>query len=208
MKKIIFLSTSFRITALAFFAWSSPVSCRKNLLDQTPTDAPSPATFWKTETDATSALNGLYAAVRPCFDRDYYMDGQAEYFRCRGTSVTGGNLRLGDAYNGGNFNPTGYGASFDNMYRYLYGAIDRANYVITNVTTNAGSRRHQCYVYCITGHYQGEAKLLRGLCYFKLISMWGDVPYYTLSPSTNSDVASLTRTPIGQVKDSILADYN
>ncbi len=183
-----------------------PSSCRKGLLDQLPTTDPSPATFWLTEQDATAGLNGLYAAVRPCFDRDYYMDGQAEYFRCRGTSITAGNLRLGDAYNGGNFNPTGYGGSFDNMYRYLYGAIDRANYVIDNVTkmqAKGGALATSTVLQVI----QGEARLLRGLSYFKLISMWGDVPYYTISPTSNDQLATLPRTPIGQVKDSILADY-
>ena len=181
-------------------------SCRKNLLDQPATKDVPANIFWKTEADATSALYGLYAAVRPCFDRDYYFDGQAEYFRDRsGTnSISSGNLRLGDAYNG-NFNPSGYGGSFDNMYKYLYGAVDRANYVIDNVTkmqAAGGSNATSTVLQTI----QGEARLLRGLAYFKLICMWGDVPYYTISPTTNSDVASLARTPIGQVKDSILSD--
>ncbi|MEO6316577.1 MAG: RagB/SusD family nutrient uptake outer membrane protein [Chitinophagaceae bacterium] len=206
MKKTTPISTFFKIAALAFFA-VLPTSCRKGLLDQLPTTDPSPATFWLTETDATAGLNGLYAATRPCFDRDYYMDGQAEYFRCRGTSATSGNLRLGDAYLNGNYNPTGYGASFDNMYKYLYGAVDRANYVIENVTAmqaKGGAFATSSTLQII----QGEARLLRGLAYFKLISMWGDVPYYTFSPTTNTQVASLARIPIGQVKDSILADYN
>jgi starch-binding outer membrane protein, SusD/RagB family len=203
MKKIQFISP-LSIVAVLALCLVLPVSCRKGLLDQLPTTDVSPAIFWKTESDATAGLMGLYAATRPCFDRDYYMDGQSEYFRCRGASITGGNLRLGDAYNGGNFNPTGYGASFDNMYRYLFGAVDRANYVIENVTKmqTSGNLSGSAVLQTI----QGEARLLRGLAYFKLISMWGDVPYYTLSPTTNADVATLPRTPIGQVKDSILAD--
>ncbi|MEP6748999.1 MAG: RagB/SusD family nutrient uptake outer membrane protein, partial [Bacteroidota bacterium] len=204
MKKTTFISTSFIITVMAGCILLQ-TSCRKSLLDQTPTVNPSPATFWKTEADATSGLLGLYAAARPCFDRDYYMDGQAEYFRCRGTSTTAGNLRLGDAYNGGNYNPTGYASSFDNMYKYLYGTVDRANYVIDNVTkmqAGGGSNGTSTILQTI----QGESRLLRGLAYFKLISMWGDVPYYTFSPNTNADVASLPRVAIGKVKDSILAD--
>ena len=55
---------------------------------------------------------------------------------------------------------------------------------------------------------KGEASLLRGMAYFKLISMWGDVPYFTNVVYENSAVASLARTPIGQVKDSIMADLN
>ncbi|MEO7045147.1 MAG: RagB/SusD family nutrient uptake outer membrane protein, partial [Ferruginibacter sp.] len=205
MKKIRLTSTIFIIAAFAFGV-ILPLSCQKHLLDQTPTTNPSPSTFWKTESDATSGLLGLYASVRPCFDRDYYFDGQAEYFRCRGTSTTSGNLQKGDPYNGGNYNPTGYAASFDKMYRYLYGAVDRANYVIDNVTkmqATGGSLATSTVLQTI----QGEARLLRGLVYFRLISMWGDVPYYTLSPTTDNDVNSLPRTPIGQVKDSIVADF-
>ncbi|MGN6533372.1 MAG: RagB/SusD family nutrient uptake outer membrane protein, partial [Ginsengibacter sp.] len=46
-----------------------------------------------------------------------------------------------------------------------------------------------------------------GMAYFRLISMWGDVPYIGHVVLDNSEVASLGRTPIGQVKDSILADF-
>jgi len=185
------------------------VSCRKGLLDQTPTTNPSPSTFWKTEADATSALYGLYAAARPCFDRDYYFDGQSEYFRCRGTSVTNNNLRLGDAYQSTSaanmFAPSGYGQYFDKMYQYLFGVVDRANYVIDNVTRMQASGG-QLATSKILQTIQGETRMLRALAYFKLICMWGDVPYYTISPATNADVATLPRTAIGKVKDSILAD--
>jgi hypothetical protein len=203
MKKTFFIQLPVFIVAAALLLLLP--ACRKGLLDQTPTTDVSPTIFWKTESDATAGLMGLYAATRPCFDRDYYFDGQAEYTRVRGTSSTGGNLRLGDAYNGGNYNPSGYAASFDKMYMYLFGAVDRANYVIDNVTkmqASGGTLGTSTVLQTI----QGEARLLRGMAYFKLISMWGDVPYYTLSPATNSDVSTLARTPIGQVKDSILSD--
>jgi hypothetical protein len=182
-------------------------SCTKNLLDQTPkVDLPSSA-FWNTEADATTALMGAYSAVRPLFDRDYYFDGQGEYFRDRsGTnSTTSGTLRLGDAYNGGNYNPSGYGSSFDKMYMYLYGGVNRTNYVIENVkkmllTAKPTSVPNLEAVI-------GEARLLRGMVYFRLISMWGDVPYFTKIAYSDADVATLARTPLSQVKDSIMADF-
>jgi hypothetical protein len=204
MKKIKATSKIFIITAMVMMIISS---CRKNLLDQDPTTELPAVQFWKTEADATYALMGCYAAVRPCFDRDYHFDGQAEYFRSRsGTNSTvSGNLRLGDAYNNGNYNPTGYGSSFDKMYRYLYGAVNRANYVIDNVTkmvSEAGSGSVANLETII-----GEARLLRGMSYFKLISMWGDVPYIGHIITENSQVADLARIPIAQVKDSIMADF-
>lgn len=204
MKKITFISAKFILATVAI-SLLFQTACRKNLLDQDPTTELPANVFWKTEADAVAGLMGAYAATRPCFDRDYYMDGQGEYVRARGTSSTSGNLRLGDAYNGGNYNPTGYGASFDKMYRYLYGAVNRANYVIYNVTKmqSEGTTASTATLETILG----EARLLRGMAYFKLIAMWGDVPYFTNVVFENSEVAQLARLPIGQVKDSIMADF-
>src|SRR5258706_4445723 len=205
MKQVKATSKIFILAAVAVAMIIS--SCRKNLLDQEPTTELPAAQFWKTEADATYALMGLYAAERPCFDRDYHFDGQAEFFRSRsGTNSTvSGNLRLGDAYNNGNYNPTGYGASFDKMYRYLYGAVNRANYVIDNVTRMVSEAGTGSVVNLET--IIGESRLLRGMAYFKLISMWGDVPYIGHVVDNNAAVANLARIPIGQVKDSIMADF-
>jgi hypothetical protein len=180
-------------------------SCNKDLLNQQPTTDLGAAAFWKTEADATTALMGLYSSVRPLFDRDYYLDGQSEYVRARGTSTTSGDLRRGDAYNGGNFNPSGYGSSFDKMWRYLYGGVNRANYVIENVRKmlpKASSTSLPGLEAVI-----GEARLLRGMVYFRLISMWGDVPYISEVIFDNSEVTTISRSPIAQVKDSIMADF-
>ena len=204
MKKITFFSAKLTLAIIAI-SLLFQTACRKNLLDQDPTTELPANVFWKTEADAVAGLMGAYASTRPCFDRDYYMDGQGEYVRARGTSTTSGNLRLGDAFNGGNYNPTGYGGSFDKMYRYLYGAVNRANYVIANVNKmqSEGTTASTATLETILG----EARLLRGMAYFKLIAMWGDVPYFTNVVFENSEVAQLARLPIGQVKDSIMADF-
>src|SRR5690606_26778255 len=53
----------------------------------------------------------------------------------------------------------------------------------------------------------GEAKHLGGMVYLRLISLWGDVPYFSKIINDNSEVASLSRLPIVQEKVSILADF-
>ncbi len=186
-------------------------ACRKDLLDQDPTTEILISQYWQTEADATYALMGAYASIRPCFDRDYYFDGQGEYFRDRsGTNSTvSGNLRLGDAYNNGNYNPSGYGAAFDKMFRYLYGGVNRANYVVDNVSNMLPTAAPSSVANLET--IIGEARMLRALCYFKLISMWGDVPFisHTVSSDVNEatiEIKDVARMPIGQVKDSILSD--
>lgn len=180
-------------------------SCTQDLLDQPSTVELPTSKFWQTEADATTALMGAYSDIRPLFDRDYYFDGHGEYVRTRGTSTTSGNLRLGDAYNGGNYNPNGYGAAFDKYFRYLYGGVNRANYVIENVTKmlpNATATSKPGLEAII-----GEARLLRGMVYFRLISMWGDVQYFSKIIEDNAEVVNLPRLPIAQVKDSIMADF-
>ncbi len=202
MKKINFKILVFSAVAgMALFT----SSCTKNLLDQNPTVDLASAAFWNTEADATTALMGAYSSVRPLFDRDYYLDGQGEYVRTRGTSTTSGNLRLGDAYNGGNYNPNGYGSSFDKMYSYLYGGVNRTNYVIENVKKMLPTAKPTSVANLEA--IIGEARLLRGMVYFRLISMWGDVPYFTKIAYSDSDVSTLSRMPIAQIKDSILADF-
>lgn len=180
-------------------------SCTKNLLDQQPTvDLPSSA-FWKTEADATTALMGAYSAVRPCFDRDYQLDGQGEYYRTRTTNNDGGNINLGAPYSGGSNNPSGYGSSFDNMYKYLYGAVNRTNYVIENVKNMIPTAKSSSVANLES--IIGEARLLRGMVYFRLISMWGDVPYFSKIINSDAEVSTLSRIPIAQIKDSIMADF-
>ena len=180
-------------------------ACVKDLLEQEPTTELAANVFWKTEADATFALQGAYSSIRPLFDRDYYLDGHGEYFRTRGTSATSGNLRLGDAYHNGNYNPSGYAGSFDKMYRYLYGGVNRANYVIENVNKMMATAKPETIPNLQL--ILGEARLLRGIVYFRLISMWGDVPYINKVIYDNSEVSGLSRAPIAQVKDSIMADF-
>ena len=180
-------------------------SCKKDLLNQDPTTVLATDAFWKTEDDATIALMGAYAATRAVFDRDYYFDGNGEYTRVRGTSGTNGNILRGDAFQGQNYGPSNYG-NFDKYYRYLYGAVNRTNYVIENVNkrmipTAKGESLTKLEAIV------GEARLLRGMAYFRLISMWGDVPYISKVINANSEVSGLARSPIGQVKDSIMADF-
>lgn len=184
-----------------------PTACTDDLLNQQPTVDLGKSAFWQTEDDATTALYGAYNAVRPLFDRDYYFDGHGEYVRARSgtSSTTAGDLRRGDAYRA-NYNPSGYGNAFDNMYMYLYGGINRTNYVIENVTAML-DKANPSSVEALQAII-AEARLLRGMCYFRLISMWGDVPYFDRIIVSNSEVKDIARSPIEEVKNKILDDFN
>ena len=179
-----------------------PVSCMKDLLDQQSTTQLDASAYWKNEDDALYALNGLYAAVRTCFQYDYFLDGQGEYLWVRGGVSPPAPASLES------LSPAVYvgGGNFDEIYRYLYGGIHRANYVIDNVQkmiTNETPDELRSQLETIIG----ESRFLRGLCYFRLISMWGDVPGIWQTVYDNSEVASIARSPMVEIKDSIYADF-
>lgn len=196
-------ATSIKLsTAVLAMAMVLSAGCRKHLLDRDPTTDLASSAYWKTEADATYALMGAYASVRACFDRDLYFDGQGEYVRDRSGSNS---TQSGNPYNGNNYNPTDYGDNFDNYYRALYGAVNRTNYVIENVMKMITTANPESVPALET--IVGEARLLRGLVYFRLISMWGDAPYIGHIVNDNGEVADLARSPLADVKDSIMADF-
>ena len=51
-------------------------SCVDNLLNQTPAGELSSSLYWKTESDAEYAINGVYSQARAMFNRDYVFDGK------------------------------------------------------------------------------------------------------------------------------------
>ena len=208
MMKILTNTTKITMAILLMGVLILPTSCKKELLDLTPTDLLASENFWKTDEDATIALMAAYASARAVFDRDYYFDGQTgEFTRVRGNSGTSGQILRGDAYQAGSYGPSGYGASFDKYFSYLYGSVNRSNYVIENITNKMLPTATGAKLASLESII-AEARLLRGMTYFRLISMWGDVPYISKIIYDNSEVTALARMPIGQVKDSIMADFN
>lgn len=189
----------YTIIALCLVAFL-PSSCQNEILDLEPTTELGATAFWKTEDDAYSALMGAYAAARSVFFADYLWDGMGEFQK---THNSRGN---GDAYEGNRYRGPGYLDDHDAYYRELYGAVHRTNYVIENITLRMLPNAREGSVATLN-EMIAEARFLRGMVYQRLISMYGDVPYIDHIIYDNSEVADITRTPIGQVQDAIIADY-
>jgi len=170
--------------------------CTEDLLDQIPASDLSSELFWKTTDDAVYAVNGVYQANRTTFDRDYYFDGAGEFVNTRGTSN-----------NQGTYNPSGIGSSgnFGFLWGDCYRTINRANYVLENITALQASISNPTDQAQLT-RLVAETRFMRAINYFRLIDLWGDVPYFTKKLDGNAEAYSLTRTPRAAVKDSILAD--
>lgn len=201
MKKIVYIFVA--LTSILALS-----SCHKDLLDQVPTGELASSQFWKTTDDATYALNGCYTEVRRLFDRDYMFDGLGEFLRYRAAGTT--SQSTGDraiAYRNGTYNnpSTATGSSYTNYYTYSYAGINRCNYVIQNVEgmlEDASDAVKPSLEGII-----GEAKMMRAMIYFRLITMWGDVPYFDKIINSNDEVSNIERTPIADIYQHCYDDF-
>jgi hypothetical protein len=172
-------------------------SCKKDLLKQSDPNKLSSDVFFTKVSDATAALYGAYVAARECFYKTYAWDGGSEMMYSRISA------RPYSGYAPANT----FGSSVARHWNDAYRCINRSNYVIVNArkmeanTTNASDITELHRI-------EGEAMFLRSITYFRLIDLWGDVPYYENILDGNNEAYSLTRTSKATIKDKIIAQLD
>jgi len=185
-------------------------ACTDNLLDQSPRTEISSDQFWTGSNDAMTATNGVYNAARLIFRTDYMYDGFSPYGRYRNLNNSSEPIssETNEGSAAGKFTAGGStGSGFDMSWKLCYRIINRANYVLSYLnplidkTTKASEKQNLRRI-------RGENYFLRALAYFRLITLWGDVPYYEHVLDGNTDAYSLSRMPLSDVKDQILEDLD
>lgn len=191
---------------VAYICLLSCISCVD--LDQTPSGELASSLYWKTEADAEYAINGVYAQARVMFNRDYVFDGNTEYFLFSGGVRASEASDISIAYRDGSYSNPGaaYGGSSDTYYQYAYATINRANYAIDNIQKMLQNTKSETIQKKLKS-FIAEARMIRGMAYFRLISLWGDVPYFDKTIESNEEVANITRTPIAEIKQHIYEDF-
>ena len=139
-------------------------------LDQTSISSIDKDDFYQNESDVRVALNGIYQTLTdgsmnaPWNDELIFLnDLQSEYAR-RGTANSAAITEIG------NFAITPTNDFVKTGWLYRYTAINRANILIDKVSSN-----QQLSDY-VRENYVRSAKFLRGLYYFDLVRLFGDVP--------------------------------
>ena len=163
--------------------------CTKGLLDQLPPDVISKEMFWKTTGDAKSSVSGVYAAMRDYFGLDYQYDSNVD-------------ICFGKAYGNETGTPDGMSSAWNGCYKI----INRANSTLAGINMMMLSTTDAASKLTLTG-LRGETRFLRAMAYFRLIDLFGPVPYMH-KPLTQNEAIQLTRTPVAQVRDSIMSDLN
>lgn len=170
MKKI--SSLSFIMVFLLFS------SCDEEVLDKNNPNQLSTATFFRTDDQAISAVNAIYAGFQAnnLYNREYFFLHDLLSDDCQ----TGGSQLetvraqvLNGVFDGSN-------KLVNDVWRGLYRMVLRANFVITSLSESEDVSED------LKTRLLGEAHFLRAWSYFELVSMWGAVPLIT-EPATNTE---------------------
>jgi starch-binding outer membrane protein, SusD/RagB family len=150
----------FSITC-AILILSTITSC-EDFLDQKPYSQLSDSQFWKTNTDANSAVLGIYDAIQKHYREKIFLQGDIRSDSYAPSATAGaGALEL--------MRNTLTANNSVNEWTLLYQAIGRANLCINKIPQIPG----------YDPVLLGEAKILRSFLYFDAIRLWGDVPLFT-----------------------------
>ena len=163
--------------------------CESDFLDRTPEDEVPVEGFFKTEQDLYFAANALYSfldIVNTSYLENITDNCTNEQFWVSGYQIATGGATPTDGY-------------FLHFWENNYNYIQRANRLIenaNNVTDIDEAKRAQ---------YVGEAKFVRAYLYEQLAGLFGAVPFVTTSISPE-ETANLTRTPVSEIRASIVND--
>ena len=167
------------ITILCLGAVAISTSSCKKLLTQEPKDSTYQGVFWKTSSDAKSAIAGNYALLRDAFtdkENRYYMYGDAiakNYFTIQynGDGLEG--IQNGDFTFQYNLNTLG-------NYTKYYKSIAMSNIALSNIEKMTLDQLKDAENPAqFKRDMMGQAYFLRALSYFAITRVWGDAPIVT-----------------------------
>lgn len=179
----------------------------KKVLDQTPEDRIDVELFFKTRTDAESALNGVYQGVFSDLIPGYYLNNTLA-------------AREIEQFDDVTDRPTQYRPSLriDNdggvggLWVASYRSLVRVNLLLEKLPTMSNDLFFERGVPANRDRkkeIEGEAKFLRAFIYYHLVLNWGDVPLITSFPTSGSPGDNQTpRTPAAQVWEQIKKDLS
>ncbi|OUJ73623.1 RagB/SusD family nutrient uptake outer membrane protein [Hymenobacter crusticola] len=171
-------------------------ACEKDLLNQPNPNQPTTESFWANSNDAVKGVNAAYSGLQQLGTYRRWLNFAYDLRSDDGFS----NSPWGELASFTKFVLTNYNFEVsDNLWRDNYRAIWRTNQVITNVPNISATNIDET----LRKRVIAEAKFLRALYYFNLVSLYGNVPIL-LTPSDPTILPPQSLEP--QVWEQIIAD--
>lgn len=161
-------------------------SCTKHL-ELEPISQISNSSFWKTESDATGALNGMYARLRVQAASNFFLLGEARS-EVMGPSVIGGQGKT--EYRGNTINKTNFGITWQGFYTVIHDA----NLILKSVPKISFTSE------AAKNNVLAQAYTMRAFVYFMMAKTWGDLIIITEPTDGYSPEAmQKQRSPVADV---------
>jgi len=166
------------------------LSCNKSYLNTSPTDTYTEATFWTSQDNALSAVNGCYAVLYHFINYKLYLDNITpnSYNQSGQTQLATGTQDPGNV------------DWFASVWNWNYQGIGRTNDLLAHIDQVDMDDN-------LKKRIKGEAFFLRALYYEELVSYYGGVPLVLSAPDLVQQ-AKLPRDPKDKVVSQILSDLD
>lgn len=189
--------------SLLIFSLLFAAACNK--LEEDPNALVTASQFYKTQSDAISAVSAVYSTLNTDAAGDFVIYG-------RNLNLLTGNGSDDQIYSPSNTNPdvralgtATYVPANDRIkknWQQHYFGISRANVAIDNI---AGID----FDTTLRARLVREAKFIRGLLYFNIVRLWGDAPLVLHDPtSTDVNAQKIKRSPKDSIYAQIISDLN
>jgi len=171
------------------------VSC-DDFLEKNPISSASEAGYYTTEEQLLTALPACYSTLYDTYGAEglMYYFGEIWSDECHTDNTAGqvGDTEAFDTHQGMNTS----NSVVENYWEIYYQAIYRMNNIIKNAEGNEGLKS-----------LVGEARFLRGLYYFDMVRMWGEVPLVT-TPVSGAEAYGIARSSTSDVYAQIVEDLS
>jgi hypothetical protein len=177
-------------------------SCADEILDVKPLDALTPDQAFASAANLEMYINSLYemSLTFPTAQRIYGTPANSGYNKWPFTGENMSDLTSNANYVEEYITPGAYRADLEEFW--TWSELRRINYFLDNYQKSEAPE-------AVKRHYAGIARCVRAKFYFDKVKMFGDVPWYgsTIS-SDDEDQLYKARDPRTMVMDSVLADLD
>ncbi len=174
-------------------------SCNEEILDKENPNEFSTDTYFANDLQAISAVNAIYSALQSqqLWTREYFFVHDLlsdEYFGLGSLEAQRVQL-LNHSFDSNN-------SLVNSVWTGLYRGVHRANVAIAGVEAMEETEISAD----LRNRLLGEAKFLRGLFYFELASLWGDVPLFSEVATAAQATEGVERASKDQVFNLVIED--
>lgn len=176
-----------------------PSACKDSFLDTDPQGKETGTVFWKDGTDATKAVNAMYANLRSWNNSTFAsiaLESVGSDDAEKGSSPS--DATFFNMYD--NFTVGSTDGMLDGFWTGQYQNINFANQVLDNIPAITMDES-------LKARYLAEAKFVRAYSYFRLVRAFGDVPLRLHVPVDATEY-NLARTPKAEVYAAIEKDLS